>query len=84
MIHWLLPTLMERWEWPAMLQYIGPRAGLAFAFAFFIAILLGRPLIQRLRSVGVGEDAGNSDDAEIGRIYQAAGKSGTPTMGGVF
>ncbi len=84
MIHWLLPTLMERWEWPAMLQYIGARAGLAFAFAFFIAILLGRPLIRRLRAVGVGEDAGNSDDAEIGRIYQAAGKGGTPTMGGVF
>ncbi len=65
-------------------RYIGVRAALAFAVAFALAVILGRPLIRRLRAAGIGERAECSDCAEVGAAYRAAGKSGTPTMGGVF
>jgi len=84
MIFWLLPQLTEWWDSLRVFHYIGVRSALAFGFAFVVAICLGRPLVTMLRRAGVGEDAGRSDDVEVGRIYEAAGKAGTPTMGGVF
>ena len=84
MITWLLPHLIGWWDSLRVFQYIGVRSAMAFGFAFVVALWLGRPLIRMLRAAGVGEDAGRSDDAEVGRIYEAAGKAGTPTMGGVF
>ncbi|MFK5956388.1 MAG: phospho-N-acetylmuramoyl-pentapeptide-transferase [Planctomycetota bacterium] len=84
MIYWLYPYLEEMWQPFSALRYIGVRSGLAFAISMTLAILLGKPLIARLRAAGVGEDAGFSDDAEVGKAYAASGKAGTPTMGGVF
>lgn len=84
MIYWLYPYLQELWDPFQALRYIGVRSAAAFAVAMGLAIVLGGPWIKRLRAVGVGEDAAHSDDEEIGKVYAAAGKSGTPTMGGVF
>ena len=84
MIYWLYPFLQELWDPFQVFRYIGVRSGCAFAVAMGLAILLGKPLIARLRAVGVGEDAGLSDDEEVSKAYVAAGKPGTPTMGGVF
>jgi phospho-N-acetylmuramoyl-pentapeptide-transferase len=83
-IPWLTPWLTELWQPLNAFGYIGVRAACAFAVGLLFAILLGRPLIDRLRAAGVGEDAGNSDDDEVSRAYLASGKAGTPTMGGVF
>lgn len=84
MIPWLTPWLTAMWNPLNAFGYIGVRAACAFAIGLLFAILLGRPLIQRLRTAGVGEDAGHSDDDEVSKAYLASGKSGTPTMGGVF
>lgn len=84
MIYWLYPYLEELWQPFSALHYIGVRSGMAFAVSMTLAILLGKPLIRRLRAAGVGEDAGFSDDEEVGKAYAASGKGGTPTMGGVF
>jgi phospho-N-acetylmuramoyl-pentapeptide-transferase len=83
-IYWLFPHLQELWEPLQAFRYIGVRSGCAFAAAMVFAILLGKPLIARLRAVGVGEDAAFSDDEEVGKAYAASGKIGTPTMGGIF
>jgi phospho-N-acetylmuramoyl-pentapeptide-transferase len=84
MLYALSIWLQDAWGPLRALQYIGVRAALAFVFAFACAVLLGKPLIRRLRAAGVGERAEMSDCAEVGALYRAAGKSGTPTMGGVF
>lgn len=84
MLHWLWPQLAELWSPLQALRYIGVRAALAFGIAFALAVLLGKPLIRRLRAMGIGERADDSDDREVGAAYRAAGKTGTPTMGGVF
>lgn len=84
MLYWLWPHLAEAWSPLQVFRYIGVRAALAFGVAFALAVVLGRPLIRRLRAAGVGERAELSDCAEVGAAYRAAGKVGTPTMGGVF
>jgi len=84
MIPWLTPWLTELWQPLNAFGYLGVRAACAFAVGLLFAILLGRPLIARLRAAGVGEDAGRSDDAAVSQAYLASGKMGTPTMGGVF
>jgi phospho-N-acetylmuramoyl-pentapeptide-transferase len=84
MIAWLVPWLEDLWQPFHALQYITVRAALASATGFATALLLGGPLIRRLQKVGVGEHAGLSDSADVAAAYRAAGKSGTPTMGGVF
>ncbi len=80
----LLPWLESLWGPFRVFQYIGVRAALAFGLAFALALLLGKPLIRRLRAAGIGERADMSDCSEVGAAYRAAGKSGTPTMGGIF
>ena len=84
MIAWLVPWLEDVWQPFHALQYITVRAALASATGFATALLLGGPLIRRLQRVGVGEHAGLSDSSDVAAAYRAAGKSGTPTMGGVF
>ncbi|MFT7516548.1 MAG: phospho-N-acetylmuramoyl-pentapeptide-transferase [Myxococcota bacterium] len=84
MIHWLTPYLSEAFGPFAAFNYIGVRAGMAFIFSFVIAILIGNPLIARLRESAVVERADESDSKAVGDAYRAANKAGTPTMGGVF
>ncbi|MDA1261045.1 MAG: phospho-N-acetylmuramoyl-pentapeptide-transferase [Planctomycetota bacterium] len=84
MLHALSLWFEHAWGPLRVFQYIGVRAALAFVLAFAFALLLGKPLIRRLRAAGIGERAEMSDCAEVGAAYHAAGKGGTPTMGGVF
>lgn len=84
MLRLLAAWLEPLWGPFRVFDSIGVRAALAFVFAFACAVALGRPLIRRLRAAGVGERADMSDCDEVGAAYRAAGKSGTPTMGGVF
>ncbi len=84
MIPWLLPWFESLWAPLHVFSYITVRAALAAGTAFALAVFLGGPLIARLRRVGVGEHASASDDEGVSQMYAAAGKNGTPTMGGVF
>ncbi len=84
MLAWIHDRFGEAWGPLRVLDSIGVRAGLAFVFAFALALVLGPALLARLRAAGPGERAAASDDPEVGALYAAAGKSGTPTMGGVF
>lgn len=84
MIYWLVPYLEELWKPFHAFHFIGMRSACAFAASLILTIRLGRPLIQRLRAAGVGENATVCDDSEVAKAYAEAGKSGIPTMGGVF
>ena len=84
MITWVLDWLQDLWQPFHTLRYITVRMALAAGLAFGLALLLGRPLIRRLRAAGVRENAGDCDSAEVGALAVAAGKDRTPTMGGVF
>jgi phospho-N-acetylmuramoyl-pentapeptide-transferase len=84
MINWLIPFLPDLFSPFAAFSYIGVRAGAAFIFSFAVALVIGKPLIKRLRESKVGERTDNSDCDEVAEAYRQAGKDGTPTMGGVF
>ncbi len=84
MIPLIQDWLQELWQPLHALRYISVRAALAAAVAFILALALGKPLIRALRRAGVGEDVGGNDCAEVGALHREKGKSGTPTMGGVF
>lgn len=76
--------LQSLWQPFHALRYVSVRAVIAAGLAFVVAVRLGRPMIERLRRAGVAENAALSDSAEVARMYAAAQKHGTPTMGGVF
>ena len=84
MITWIVPWLSEFWGPLQALQYITVRIGLAAAFAFLVAVLLGKPVIRALSQAGVHENSGANDDPEVAARHKALGKSEIPTMGGVF
>ena len=83
MINWLIPFLSDLFSPFVAFSYIGVRAGAAFIFSFVVALVIGKPLIKRLRESRVGERADNSDCDEVAEAYRKADKNGTPTMGGV-
>jgi phospho-N-acetylmuramoyl-pentapeptide-transferase len=58
------------------------RAALAGIVAFGACLLLGPRVIKWLRAKKVGERVEKDDSKRLDAIMQ--GKSGTPTMGGVF
>ncbi|MBL7007948.1 MAG: phospho-N-acetylmuramoyl-pentapeptide-transferase [Planctomycetes bacterium] len=84
MIPLIQDWLQELWKPLHALRYISVRAALAAAVAFLLALSLGGPLIRALRAAGVGEDVSGNDDPEVGALHARKGKTGTPTMGGVF
>src|SRR5581483_1809561 len=58
------------------------RAALAGLVAFAASLLLGPRVIAWLRAKKVGERVAKEDSKQLDQLMQ--GKSGTPTMGGVF
>jgi phospho-N-acetylmuramoyl-pentapeptide-transferase len=84
LIYWLYPYLQEIWQPLFALNYIGVRSAFAFACSLLLTVWLGKPLIQKLRAAGVGENASVCDDPAVAAAYAAAQKQGVPTMGGVF
>jgi len=84
LIAWLVPWLAGIWSPFQALRYITVRAVLAAAFAFLLALVVGRPLIARLKRAGVRENVSDCDSPEVGRLALRDGKHEVPTMGGVF
>lgn len=61
-----------------MFKYISFRSGLALIFSLFISTTIGRRIIDKLRTMQIGETV---RDLGLEGLYS---KKGTPTMGGVI
>lgn len=79
MLYYLFQYL-EEWGVPGarLMDYITFRAGAAILLSLFIAMVIGRRIIDRLQMMQVGEIVRN-----IGLEGQMK-KTGTPTMGGII
>lgn len=80
MLYYLFEFLDENTSLPGtgLFQYISFRSALAFAFSLLISTIYGRKIIDKLRSLQVGESV--RDLGLEGQIQ----KQGTPTMGGLI
>lgn len=72
--------ILSQWDFPGarLMSYITFRSGAAFVLSLFIAIFIGRRIIDMLQKQQVGEIIRN-----LGLEGQM-NKQGTPTMGGVI
>jgi phospho-N-acetylmuramoyl-pentapeptide-transferase len=59
------------------------RAALAAVTAFLVCFIVGKGIIERLRALKFGERIGSGSDW-LAKKHLAAGKGGTPTMGGMI
>jgi len=80
MLYYLFEYLNEHFSLPGagLFQYISFRSALAFAFSLFLSTIYGRRIIEKLRSLQVGESV-----RDLGLEGQQQ-KAGTPTMGGII
>ncbi len=78
MLYWLLLPLSDTFSGFNVFRYLTFRTGLAIATAFFISLVLGPWLIDRLRGLQVRQSI-----REEGPEHHKA-KAGTPTMGGLL
>jgi phospho-N-acetylmuramoyl-pentapeptide-transferase len=63
-------------------QYASFRAAVAALVAFFVCLLIGPKIIEKLRKAGARENTTKSDSEELNRLHQD--KNQIPTMGGVM
>ena len=78
MLYHLLYPLHEQFPPLNVFRYITFRSAYALATALFIALLLGPPVIRRLRQMKIGQKV--REDGPQSHLP----KAGTPTMGGVL
>ncbi len=78
MLYWLLLPLGDTFSGFNVFRYLTFRTGLAIATAFFISLVVGPWLIDRLRVLQVRQAI-----REEGPAHHQA-KAGTPTMGGLL
>lgn len=80
----MLYSLIEQLDWfhdvpgSRLMTYITFRSGIAFVLSLFIAVAIGKKIIERLQMMQVGEIIRNLD------LEGQSKKKGTPTMGGVI
>jgi len=63
-------------------RYITFRAAMSAITAFVISLLLGPPLIRRLKALKIGENINKEDSRKLDELHR--GKQDNPTMGGVL
>lgn len=63
-------------------RYISFRAAMGAITAFIISLLLGPPLIRKLKSLKIGENIRKEDSAKLHQLH--CDKQDTPTMGGIL
>ncbi|MBC8436573.1 MAG: phospho-N-acetylmuramoyl-pentapeptide-transferase [Candidatus Omnitrophica bacterium] len=63
-------------------RYITFRSAMSAITAFIICLILGPPLIRRLKSLHIGENIRKDDSARLDELHR--GKQDTPTMGGIL
>lgn len=83
MFYYILYPLREVWFGFNIFRYITFRAAGAAVTAFLIALILGKPIIKKLKELKVGERIRNGKHyEELYRHHKE--KEGTPTMGGLI
>lgn len=82
MIYYLALLLKSEVGAFRVLTYNTVRAGGAAFTAFLIALVLGPPLIRRLRALKIGQYIRKEYVEDLHALHQ--GKAGTPTMGGAL
>ncbi len=80
MLYYLFKYLDEAFDVPGagLFGYLSFRAGLAMILSLVISIIIGKRIIDWLRSMQIGETV-----RELGLAGQTS-KAGTPTMGGII
>ncbi|MCW5922221.1 MAG: phospho-N-acetylmuramoyl-pentapeptide-transferase [Saprospiraceae bacterium] len=80
MLYYLFDYLDREFDLPGagLFQYISFRAGMALILSLVISIIIGKHIINWLRSMQIGETV-----RELGLAGQTS-KAGTPTMGGII
>jgi len=80
MLYYLFEFLEKHYELAGagLFQYISFRSALAFVFSLLFSTIFGRRIIDKLRSLQIGESV-----RDLGLEGQKE-KTGTPTMGGVI
>jgi len=82
MLYWLQLHLVEFYGGFNVLRYVTFRCAAAATCAFLCSVILGRPLIARLRRLGAGDTACKDYCESINKLH--ADKQGKPSMGGVL
>ncbi|MCY3019864.1 MAG: phospho-N-acetylmuramoyl-pentapeptide-transferase [Planctomycetota bacterium] len=82
MFYYLHLLASEWWGFLSVFKSVGFRAAFAAVTAFVVCVTLGRPVIAYLRRKKVEENVKKKDCEFL--IEKHAGKSGTPTMGGLI
>ncbi len=65
-----------------LFRYVTFRAAMGAIFAFLFSILVGKSIILFLRSKNIKENTAKKDSVQLAEMH--AGKSSTPTMGGII
>ena len=80
MLYYLFDYLKNAYDLPGagLFQYISFRAGLGVILSLVISIIIGKHIINWLRSMQIGETV-----RDLGLAGQTS-KAGTPTMGGII
>ncbi|MDI6606186.1 MAG: phospho-N-acetylmuramoyl-pentapeptide-transferase [Candidatus Omnitrophota bacterium] len=63
-------------------RYISFRSAMSALTAFFICLILGPPLIRKLKNLKIGENIKKDDSARLDELHRD--KQDTPTMGGIL
>ncbi|MCC6283320.1 MAG: phospho-N-acetylmuramoyl-pentapeptide-transferase [Saprospiraceae bacterium] len=80
MLYYLFEYLKKTYDLPGagLFQYISFRAGVAMILSLLISMIIGKRIINWLRSLQIGETV-----RDLGLAGQIS-KAGTPTMGGII
>jgi phospho-N-acetylmuramoyl-pentapeptide-transferase len=82
MLYLLLYPLHEVISFFNIFRYITFRAVMAALCAFLISLILGPPVIRKLKRLKIGEKIGKGDSQRLDLLH--SGKKDTPTMGGIL
>jgi len=82
MIYYLAQWLVTTYSELNVFTYHTVRAGGAAVTGFLVCLLVGPPIIRRLRDFKIGQYIKKDHVADLHKLHQ--GKAGTPTMGGVI
>ncbi len=63
-------------------RYITFRSAMSAITAFVISLILGPPLIRKLKALKIGENIKKEDSVKLDELHR--GKQDTPTMGGIL
>jgi len=82
MLYYLLYSLHDAISGFNIFRYITFRSALAVMTSFFISLIFGPVLIEKLRKLKIGENINKGDSGKLDDLHRH--KQNTPTMGGIL